>query len=187
MPMTNASAPVCLRPYQTEAIDRVRDRIRAGARRVVVVLPTGGGKTHVASHIIASAVARGSRVLFLAHRRELVNQAYRKLLVQGLPEEQVGVLMAADPRRRPMAPVQVASIDTLRHRARPPAELVFVDECHRALAKSYRAVAAAYPRALHRGRRRCAQPVARRSPRELPLRSSIRPRPRALPAGSRSD
>ncbi len=142
---------VCLRPYQLEAINRVRDRVRAGIRRVLIVLPTGGGKTLIASHIIASAVARGSRVLFLAHRRELVNQAYRKLLAQGLAEAQVGVLMASDPRRRPAAPVQVASVDTLRNRAKPPAELVFVDEAHRATAKSYRDIADHYPCAVHLG------------------------------------
>jgi superfamily II DNA or RNA helicase len=142
---------VCLRPYQLDAIDRVRARVRAGSRRVLLVLATGGGKTLIASHIIASAVARGSRVLFLAHRRELVNQAYRKLLDQGLPEDHVGVLMASDPRRRPAAAVQVASIDTLRNRAKPPAELVFVDEAHRACAKSYRRIAAEYPAAVHLG------------------------------------
>jgi len=142
---------VCLRPYQFEAVERVRDCVRRGARRVLIVLPTGSGKTLVASHIIASAVARGSRVLFLAHRRELVNQAYRKLLVQGLPEDQIGVLMAADPRRRPAAVVQVASVDTLRNRAKPPAELVFVDEAHRARAKSYKSIAAEYPKAVHLG------------------------------------
>jgi superfamily II DNA or RNA helicase len=142
---------VRLRPYQVEAIERVRECVRAGVRRIVIVLPTGGGKTLVASHIIASAVARGSRVVFLAHRRELVNQAYRKLIAQGLAEDQVGVLMASDPRRRPAAPVQVASVDTLRNRAKPPAELVFVDEAHRARAKSYKNIAAEYPKAVHLG------------------------------------
>lgn len=142
---------VCLRPYQVEAIERVRASIRAGHRRVLIVLATGGGKTLIASQIIASAVSRGSRVLFLAHRRELINQAYRKILDQGLTEDQVGVLMATDPRRRPTAMVQVASVDTLRHRAKPSADLVFVDECHRAMAKSYRDIAAQYPNAIHLG------------------------------------
>ena len=43
------------------------------------------------------------------------------------------------------------AIDTLRHRAKPLADLVIVDEAHRALAKSYREVAAAYPDAVHLG------------------------------------
>ena len=148
---TGRTGSVCLRPYQLDAIDRVRICIRGGVRRVLIVLPTGGGKTLIASHIIASAVGRGSRVLFLAHRRELVNQAYRKLLDQGLAAAQVGVLMASDPRRRPAAPVQVASVDTIRNRAKPAAEIVFVDEAHRATAKSYQNVAAEYPKAIHLG------------------------------------
>lgn len=140
-----------LRPYQQDAVDRVRAEIRRGNRRVLLVAPTGSGKTVIASHIIASAVGAGSRVLFMAHRRELIGQAYRRLLELGLAEAQLGVLMANDPRRRPAAAVQVASIDTLRNRANPQADLVFVDEAHRALAKSYRDVAALYPSAVHLG------------------------------------
>ncbi|MBN2196271.1 MAG: DEAD/DEAH box helicase family protein [Polyangiaceae bacterium] len=45
----------------------------------------------------------------------------------------------------------MAYAHTLRHRARPAADLVLVDECHRALAASYRAIAADYPNAVHLG------------------------------------
>ncbi len=120
---------VCLRPYQSEAIRRIEERIRGGAKRIVIVLATGAGKTTIAGHLIVSAFALGRRALFLAHRRELITQAYRRLIAMGLPEAQVGVLMATDPRRRPGAMVQVASVDTLRNRAKPPADLVFIDEC----------------------------------------------------------
>ncbi len=125
------STPFCiqLRPYQTEAIARLQHRVDAGARRVLVVSVMGSGKTILAGSIIASAVQEGQRILFLAHRREFINQARRKLLDFGLTPDSVGVVMASDARRRPGAPVQVASVDTLRHRARPAADLVFVDEC----------------------------------------------------------
>jgi DNA repair protein RadD len=142
---------VCLRPYQSDAIARLDDRIAAGVRRVLLVAPCGAGKTTIAASIIRARVRGGERVLFLAHRRELIAQAYRRLLDLGLDEEQVGVIMASDPRRRPAAPVQVASVDTLRQRAKPPADVVFVDEAHRALARSYRDIAAAYPAAIHLG------------------------------------
>lgn len=142
---------IALRPYQLDAVERVRGEVRAGSRRVLVVLPTGGGKTVVAAHIVTSSVALGKRVLFVAHRRELLHQCYRKLVDAGLSEQQLGVVMAGDTRRRPNAPVQIASIDTLRNRAKPIADLVIVDEAHRALAKSYRDLAAAYPRAVHLG------------------------------------
>jgi len=142
---------IALRPYQLDAVERVRRAIRGGARRVLVALPTGGGKTVIAAHVIERAVASSKRVLFIAHRRELIHQCYRKLVEGGVAEANVGVLMAGDVRRRPCASVQVASIDTLRHRAKPLADLVIVDEAHRALAKSYRDVAALYPEAVHLG------------------------------------
>ena len=145
------TGPVRLRAYQQSAVQEIRARVAAGVRRLIVVAPTGSGKTTIAAHIIGSAVERGSRVLFMAHRRELITQAYNRLIQLGVPENQLGVLMGRDRRWRPGAPVQVASVDTLRNRAKPLADIVFVDECHRATAKSYRDIAAYYPDALHLG------------------------------------
>lgn len=142
---------IALRPYQLDAVEQVRAQVRAGVRRVLMVLPTGGGKTSCAAHMMARTVASGGHALFVAHRRELINQCYGRLVEAGIEEAQIGVVMAADPRRRAGAPVQVASLDSLRHRARPRADLVIVDEAHRALAKSYRDLAAAYPKAIHIG------------------------------------
>jgi superfamily II DNA or RNA helicase len=140
-----------LRPYQEHAVRELEARIAAGKRRIVVVAATGSGKTVVFARVVADAVARGQAALVVAHRRELIHQTYEKLLRAGLCEGQVGVLMADDARRRPAAPVQVASIDTLRHRPKPPADLVIVDEAHRELARSYREMRAHYPRAVHLG------------------------------------
>ncbi|HEU4409114.1 MAG TPA: DEAD/DEAH box helicase family protein [Polyangiaceae bacterium] len=140
-----------LRPYQRAALDRLAALVAAGARRVLLVSPTGSGKTVLAVALIAEALARGERVLFVAHRRELVAQTFEKLRAHGVPARSIGVLMGNDPRERPGAAVQVASIDTLRNRPKPPADLVFVDEAHRALAKSYRDLAAHYEGALQLG------------------------------------
>lgn len=142
---------VRLRPYQVAAVEGVRSAVRRGTRRCLLVAPTGSGKTTVASELIRLAAIRDRRALFVAHRRELITQAYQRLLDFGLPESNVGVIMASDPRRRPGARVQVASIDTLRNRAKPRADLVIVDECHRALAASYRDLQEHYARAVHLG------------------------------------
>jgi DNA repair protein RadD len=147
---TTAST-VVLRPYQVDALRRFRERVDAGTRRILMVAPTGAGKATLAAQIILEAVGAGWRALFLAHRRELIVQAYERILRMGVPEALAGVLMGGDRRRRPQAPVQVASVDTLRHRAKPQAELVILDECHRALAKTNRDIAGAYPDALHVG------------------------------------
>ncbi len=130
---------VTLRPYQTEAIDRVRAQIRAGKRAILLVLPTGGGKTVVASAVILSAFLRGKRVVFFAHRRELIKNTRSKLIAAGVPPECIGIMLGADTERLD-APVIVASIDTWRARehSRPPADLVFVDEAHRSCSDTYR-------------------------------------------------
>lgn len=88
-----------LRPYQSEGVARVRARIASGKRRLLFVLPTGGGKTVVASSIVEGAVSKGKRVLFCAHRRELIKQTATKLFRMGLPAESIGVVMAGIPAR----------------------------------------------------------------------------------------
>jgi DNA repair protein RadD len=143
--VTRLSEALDLRDYQLRAIDALRSNIRAGKRRQVLVMPTGGGKTVVAAAMIKSAAQKGMRSLFLAHRRELIDQTVDKLAMFGV---QAGVIMASDPRRDDYLPVQVASVQTLARRAqRPHADLIIVDECHHATSESYRKVIDAYPNA----------------------------------------
>src|SRR5882762_62607 len=73
-----AHAPA-LRPYQTDVIARVWAASETGQRRIILVAPTGSGKTVVAADFVREARRRGQCVLFLAHRRELIGQASRKL------------------------------------------------------------------------------------------------------------
>src|SRR5947207_58488 len=98
-----------LRPFQAEAIARVYTQIAAGCLRLLITAPTGSGKTVIGAELIAGAVARRERVLFLAHRRELINQASRKLHAAGIDH---GILLPGYPMR-PGELVQVASIPTL--------------------------------------------------------------------------
>ena len=134
-----------LRPYQREAIEQVRERLRRGAKRVLIVLPTGGGKTVVAADIIRSATERGSRTLFLAHRRELIQQTADKLNRFGVRH---GIIMAG---QRPALQhhVQVASIQTLARRrdSLKSVDLIFFDEAHHAAAGQYTDVLEWYPQA----------------------------------------
>jgi superfamily II DNA or RNA helicase len=150
--MTRAPLKVDLRAYQVDVIQRLRAAIGAGDRRPLLVAPTGAGKTIIAAAIIESAVQRRSQVLFLAHRRELITQAAQKLW--NAADVDAGVIMAGHPLR-PDEPVQVASVQTLWHRAmrtsaidRPEADLVIVDEAHRARAQTYQKILDAYPGAV---------------------------------------
>lgn len=158
---------IVLRPYQHEAIAAIA-RLRRPGARILCVAPTGAGKTTIFCQLARDEVEAAGTVWVIAHRTELIAQAFGRLLASGIPESMVGVVMAdgviAHPitgRRercaRPLAPIQVASIDTLRERMKRSPEmiaratLVIIDECHRALAKSYRAVFDALPGATHIG------------------------------------
>lgn len=70
-----------LRPYQCDAIEASDQAFVAGHRRVLIVSPTGTGKTVIFNEVIRMRVARGERVLLLAHREELIRQAATKLYV----------------------------------------------------------------------------------------------------------
>jgi ERCC4-related helicase len=59
-----------LRPYQLDVINQCRQKLAAGVSNICLVAPTGSGKTVIAAEIIRNAVAKGKRVLVLAHTRE---------------------------------------------------------------------------------------------------------------------
>jgi superfamily II DNA or RNA helicase len=140
-----------LRPYRSDVIARIWAACDAGRRRILLVAPTGSGKTVVAGSIVADALARGLRVLFLAHRRELISQASRKLHDVGID---AGIILPGYPMRL-SEPVQVASIASLHARAirssaidLPVADLVIIDEAHHCRARTYRRILEAYPKAI---------------------------------------
>jgi DNA repair protein RadD len=120
-------------------------------RRLVLVAPTGAGKTIMFSDMIRRAVANGRRALVLAHRRELVDQAVDKLRAIDVD---AGVILAGEREDRSRA-VQVASIQTLGARREgvacrllPEADLVVVDEAHHAVSPTWRRVIESYPDAV---------------------------------------
>jgi len=121
-----------LRPYQFLAIDTVADRMREGHRSVLLVSPTGSGKTIIAAEVVRRMVAHRKRTLFVAHARQLVYQASEKLTDIGVDH---GVIMAGVRPRASM--VQVASLHTVSHRELPPADLLILDEADLARANSY--------------------------------------------------
>lgn len=139
-----------LRPYQTDVIERCRAAMASGLRRLILVAPTGAGKTVLAAQMIENCIGREKRALFLVHRRELLGQAARKLHDVGID---AGTIAPGFPSR-PSQRVQVASIATLHGRAvrsnrmeLPEADLVIVDECHHATARTWQQLIEAYPNA----------------------------------------
>lgn len=133
-----------LRPYQQRAIDGLRASYASGKRAPCLVLPTGAGKTVVAASIIHSAVGRGKRVLFLAHRAELLEQSVSKLENAGVTD--VRLIRAEHDIGNPLAPVTVASVQTLTKWGdrMPKADLVVFDECHHVIARTWASIADYY-------------------------------------------
>lgn len=137
-----------LRDYQERAIASVREHYRRGRKRVLLVMATGGGKTATAAELMRAAVARGLRCVFAVHLREVVLDTAERLRRE---EIACGVVMGEEDACSD-APVQVVSIATLtRRRVYPQADLVIIDEAHRAAAESYRALQQQYPNAWHLG------------------------------------
>lgn len=122
------------RPYQQEAIDGVRGEISSGLRRILIVIATGGGKTFTSGKIIEMAISKGKRCIFLAHRKELIDQCSDTLDDLGIDH---GVIKSGHPRVDRSKLVQVASIQTLIKRGHWDADLIVIDEAHRSIAKTY--------------------------------------------------
>jgi DNA repair protein RadD len=139
-----------LRPYQSDISAEFEHHVERGDPSILLVAPTGSGKTVIAAAIIAGCTRR---VLVIAHRREIVNQTSDKLTARGIPH---GIIQAGDEKKlRPMAAVQIASIQTLHARAirsstmlMPLADLLIIDEAHHACAMTYKKVVEAYPNAV---------------------------------------
>jgi superfamily II DNA or RNA helicase len=161
-----------LRDYQEEAIDAVFAAWAGGMRRPAIVLPTGAGKTVVFSSLVQQwggwywgndapeGLNGAHRVIVLAHRDELVDQAIGKLRALLPADTSVGKVKADD--NDIDTDVMVCSVQTLASARRRgvlaahqdkhgPIGLIITDECHHAAAASYQKVYDAFPDALHLG------------------------------------
>jgi DNA repair protein RadD len=111
-----------------------RDR---GVERVLIVLPTGAGKSVIAARITADAYREGKSVLIRAHRCEILNQLAEHVERAGVPRKDIGIMRADDKRTNPSARVQIASVATLIRRDMFKADVVITDEAHRGASDSY--------------------------------------------------
>jgi superfamily II DNA or RNA helicase len=138
-----------LRDYQERAVRGVVFDWDNGKRRVLLVSPTGSGKTRMGEELVSLEVElHQGRVLWVCHRVELLKQAADRLRLAGL---RVGLISPGEPYE-PHASVQVATIQSLAARdLRPSATLFIWDEAHHAKAEEWARVAADYPEARHAG------------------------------------
>lgn len=135
-----------LRPYQQNALDAIRQHFASGLKKVLLHMATGGGKTLIFCQVLKGAHERGRRALMVVRGRKLVDQASRRLDREGVDH---GVMMAGHWRRRPVLPIQIASIDTLYARRNkeklPDFDLIVLDEAHYATSPSFLWLIEQYP------------------------------------------
>lgn len=137
---------VSLRQYQSDLVAGIYAQYRAGKRRVLAQSPVGSGKTRTAARIISDALDRGRRVLFLAHRKELVTQPRDTLAAFDIP---AGIIKSGFDFE-PDLPLQIASVQTLGNRLdliHAP-DMIVVDEAHHSVAGTWDRILAAFPDAL---------------------------------------
>lgn len=138
-----------LRDYQSAMLDEARAHMRAGRKRVLLQLATGGGKTVMAAEMLGGAAGRGLRSFFNVHRKELIEQTSRTFAAVGIEH---GFIAAGMPFN-PHAQVCLAGVQTLANRLDrvAPPQLVVTDECHHATAATWDAIFRAYPDAYQIG------------------------------------
>lgn len=123
-----------LRPYQQELVDNIRRAIGQGRHSVCAVLGCGGGKSVIQGNIAASATARGNRVLFVVHRKELCQQITNTFAACGVDFSLCTVGMVQTVCRR------LAKT--------PEPKLILVDEAHHILSQSYLSILQHFPGAV---------------------------------------
>ncbi|MHC4687545.1 MAG: DEAD/DEAH box helicase, partial [Planctomycetota bacterium] len=135
-----------LRDYQKSAFAQVREHIRAGKKRILLVAPTGSGKTVTSSHLLHGAHLKGNSAMFLAHRREIIYQTQEKLNDAHLEHS----LIMSGHRQSMMVITHLASIQTLIRRefAGLNIKILIIDEAHHAVAGTYKRIIEAYPDAI---------------------------------------
>lgn len=143
--------------HQMDVIDRTRQSMAEGNRRVIVRAPTGFGKTRLSAWIVAESVRKGKRALFMVYGKDLVRQAHASYLALGIP---AATLMANTRNANGEVydrsrPVQVASISTLTSRLDRldwlEPDLIITDECRESIVPGYQAVRRRWPQAFEIG------------------------------------
>lgn len=131
-----------LRDYQGDDIHTILHAM-AEFKTVMYQLPTGGGKTVIFNEIIRRLNKKGYQTLVMAHRRELISQAASKLYkTHGIYP---GIIMSGTTPNY-SAKIQVASIQTLTRRNKPPGiKVIIIDEAHRSVSDSYVKILEYYP------------------------------------------
>lgn len=140
-----------LRPYQQEAMDAILEAWENGTHKTLLVLPTGCGKTIVFAKVTEECVRQGDRVLILAHRGELLEQAadkIRKATGLGCATEKAEETCLVSWFR-----ITVGSVQSMMRESRLSRfpddyfNTIIIDEAHHCISDSYQRVLHHFPEA----------------------------------------
>ena len=133
-----------LRTYQKEAVQAIRKQWEEGYFKTLLVLPTGCGKTIVFAKVTEECVREGKRVLILAHRGELLDQAADKLY------KTTGIRSSLEKAESSCLDswyrVTVGSVQTLMREKRLAQfapdyfDVIIIDEAHHCISDSYQRI-----------------------------------------------
>ena len=115
-----------LRPYQNDVVEQTRLAWRQGYKAPCIVLPCGGGKSCIVAEMARRTTWNGKRVMFLVHRKELVDQIFKTFVCWGVLMDLCDIGMVQTFTRR-------------LHKLKKPA-LIITDENHHSLAQSYKRI-----------------------------------------------
>jgi superfamily II DNA or RNA helicase len=142
-----------LRPYQEKILEDCREAMRQGIKKMLVCLPTGGGKTAISTQIIHNANKKGLKSIFLVHRVELIEQTALTFKKFGL---EFGIIAAGyEDTENDNLLIQIASIQTVYRRKKSlshnPFDIVIIDECVHIASQSWLDVINLWPNAYRIG------------------------------------
>jgi len=132
-----------LRQYQIEIVNKARALMISGERRILIVSPTGSGKTVLVAHMLKTSMSKGHTSWFTVHRRELIKQSIRTFHQVGVKHGIVSAGFEAHYRSK----IQLCAIKSLKNRfhrlARP--KFIVIDEGHHTVAGSWKKLYDEYP------------------------------------------
>lgn len=125
---------ITLRPYQDSAIERVRAAMKTH-RRILLVIPTGGGKTAIGSYMVNGVAQKGFKSIFSVHRTELLKQTAAAFETQGIVYDTIQAAKGFNPHHS----TYVGAIQTMINRVMqiPRPDLLIIDEAHHTSSPSW--------------------------------------------------
>jgi superfamily II DNA or RNA helicase len=114
-----------LRKFQEELISECLEATKKRKKRILLMAPTGSGKTVMAHAILKIWLSKGRNCLFTCHRRKLVDQTHARFS-NLLPS----VIMGRDQRYNPESRLQIGSLYTVKNREIATPNLILIDEVH---------------------------------------------------------